>query len=172
MKKTLSFGVCAALVLLAALVFSGCPAEEDSIPTVSIKITGLTGNALSTYYSLSVFKERTDIEMSGSSEGTKLKGQATRDGFYWKQNPDSTEVVIAIPVIEAGDYVLVLGTSSSSDPKTTEGKMFITKTTTNNGKVTLNFDGTPIPFSDFDTNGGTGWTVWEIVNQFGKGSNS
>jgi hypothetical protein len=174
MKKTLVFGT-AVLALLLALVFSGCPADEgsSSVAKVSIIIAGLGVPPLpagSQYYSLSVFAKAQDIK-----KGTSMAqlGGLKSDGVA--AGPSSGNVTIEIPAIPAGDYVLVLGASPDMGGAETQGKMFITGTGTGGsaaaGPVSLKFGtaGTvTVPFTQFaKKDASSGWTVDEIVTQFG-----
>jgi hypothetical protein len=171
MKKYWMFGACVAFASLLALVFSGCPTEEDpasSAEKIQITITGLESPPIPTgsqYYSLSVFREAQDIKHGETL--TLLGGQAIQDGLTG--GPSSGSVGIPLLAIPDGDYILVLG--ASPDMSGTEGKMFITGTVTgssvNPKKVRLNSN-TTVPFAEFaGKDASSGWTVDEIVEFFG-----
>ncbi|MDR2617711.1 MAG: hypothetical protein LBC62_02465, partial [Treponema sp.] len=105
------------------------------------------------YFSLSVFKEFTDIKYNESSQ-TKLKG-AVAEGVG---TGSSASVTLSLPEIESGEYILVLGVSSDMR----DGKMYITGNPDTNihGKVLLNFSGGAASVSfvnAFLKNGGNGW---------------
>lgn len=169
MKKTLIFGTCTVFALLLALVFSACPTESKSSPTVTITITGLVSPPLpagSKYYSISVFAEAQDIKKGGSL--TQLVGDKA-NGVG--EGPASGNASISVPEIPGGSYVLVLG--ASADQKS--GEMFITGTgsgaAANATPVLLDFStGTAtVSFAQFATkDASSGWSVDEIVNRFGS----
>jgi hypothetical protein len=179
-KKNVGFGLCAAFAVLAALVFSGCPVDEEpeTGEKVQITITDLSvpplpspgsGSSGSLFFSLSVFEEAGKI--TNGSVFTKLGGQVCSDWLGLGKTEGS--ISIPIPRIPNGEYVLVLGASPATSG--TGGKMFITGERSGDlveaKKVSLNFsDGAASvsfrdDFAKKDAN--SGWEVTEIVDLFG-----
>jgi hypothetical protein len=172
MKKTLVFGT-AALALLSALVFSGCPAEESSTPKVQITVIGLTSPPLpadSQFYSISVFEPGSTI--TSSDKVTKLGGDITYGVGMGSTPSPTSNVSIEISEITSGNYILVLGASPNMNGE--GGKMFITATGTGDSAIrkTVDLDFSngraEVPFSEFaKTDAGTGWEAGDIISIFG-----
>jgi hypothetical protein len=122
MKKTFVFGLCAAFALLAALVFSGCPAEEE-IPSAGtyIKLTNIPEGILKENIFLAVFTNKAEIKPGPGNIFIPLGGAKALVVGQWSWWSDG-----AIPFTSwagtTGDYVLVFGVSSTqneSDPAAT-----------------------------------------------------
>lgn len=168
MKKTV-FGCGAALALLAIL--SGCPGVEEPPPRVKLTITDLdrdetwVKNAIA--FSITVYGENATIELDNKAM-TQLGGTGkVAEGFGLESNTTRTSISCTLPEFPPGNYVLVLGASSSTTSGSgASGAMVITGSGSSRGTVEVDETYT-VDSSEFIKNtDNTGWQVSALIEAF------
>jgi hypothetical protein len=161
MKK---FSVCGlAFAAICLLALPACTTDDPAPPAMQVSVTGIPQG--SAFFSLNLFAAAGDIQKDPQwKEGdlkTPLKGYAA-EGLTVASSGDPQKAAFSLNAPK-GDYVLVLGTSSSTAGN--QGLMYITGKSGQPGKVSLAGEGeTTIPFSEFLPQG---YSLDELVNTFG-----
>ena len=154
-KKT-TFVLIGIIAVTLLAFFSGCD-NSTAKPKVTIEIAGAPPYL---FYSLSVFEPGATVTSAPPG------GMSTRLSGWTAETFAQGTASFSFSDFPAGNYVLVLGGSNSLTGE--GGKMYITGTAGPDTRkpVAVNFS-TPIPFSEFLTNGGAGYEATEIVSEFG-----